>query len=131
MRRVALAEVRLTGVVLANAALEDVTFTGCRLDLANLRFARLTRVRFESCAMAEIDLQDAVLEDVELVGCDLIGARLAAAALAGCTFRRCRLAGLVNAERLAGARMTVSDALAAVETLAAAAGIELLPDAGD
>jgi hypothetical protein len=34
----------------------------------------------------------------------------------------------VNPERLAGARMTISDALDAVETLAAAAGIELLQD---
>ena len=120
---------RLTGVVLANAGLEDVAFRGCRLDLANLRFTRLERVRFDSCAMAEIDLQDASFESVELVDCDLTGARLAAAVFANCTLRRCRLAGLVNPERLAGVRMTVSDALAAVDTVAAAAGIDLLPDA--
>jgi len=114
--------------VLASAELEDVSFRGCRLDLANLRFSRLVRVRFESCAMPEVDLQDAVLESVELVDCDLTGARLAAATLANCTLRRCRLDGIVNAERLAGVRMPLSDALASVETLAAAAGIELLPD---
>jgi uncharacterized protein YjbI with pentapeptide repeats len=101
---------------------------GSRLDLASLRFARLERVRFESCAMAEIDLQGAALESVELAGCDLRGARLASATFANCTLRRCRLAGIVNPERLAGARMTMSDALDAVETLAAAAGIELLPE---
>jgi uncharacterized protein YjbI with pentapeptide repeats len=78
--------------------------------------------------MAELDLQDAVLESVEMVDCDLTGARLAAATFANCTLRRCRLAGLVNPERLAGARMSISDALDAVETLAAAAGIDLLPD---
>ena len=128
MRRVELREMRLTGVMLANAQLEDVVFTRCRVDLANLRFARLVRVRFDSCAMPEIDLQDAALESVELIDCDLTGARLAAAVLAGCTVRRCRLAGLVNPERLAGVRMTISDALAAVDTVAAAAGIELLPD---
>ena len=70
--------------------------------------AQLVRVRFESCAMAELDLQDAALDGVELADCDLTGARLAAAPFA--------------------VRMTVSDALAAVETVAAAAGIELLPD---
>jgi len=34
----------------------------------------------------------------------------------------------VNAERLAGVRMPLADALASVETLAAAARIELLQD---
>jgi hypothetical protein len=53
---------------------------------------------------------------------------LASATFANCTLRRCRLAGLVNPERLAGVRMPISDALEAVETLAAAAGIDLLPD---
>jgi uncharacterized protein YjbI with pentapeptide repeats len=105
-----------------------VTLRGCRLDLASLRVARLARVRFDSCAMAEIDLQDAALDAVEMVDCDLTGARLASATFANCTLRRCRLAGLVNPERLAGARMTVADALDAVETLAAAVGIELLPE---
>ncbi len=119
---------RLTGIELANARLEDVTVRGCRLDLASLRVARLARVRFESCAMTEIDLQDGALESVEMVDCDLTGARLASAAFANCTLRRCRLAAIVNPERLAGARMPISDALAAVETLAAAAGIGLLPE---
>jgi len=59
---------------------------------------------------------------------DLTGARLASATFANCTVRRCRLDGIVNAERLAGVRMPLSDALASVETLAAAARIELLPD---
>ena len=118
----------MTGVGLASAQLEDVTFRGCRLDLASLRFARLVRVRFESCAMPEVDLQDAVLESVELADCDLTGARLASATFANCTLRRCSLDGIVNAERLAGVRLPLSDALASVETLAAAARIELVPD---
>lgn len=78
--------------------------------------------------MTEIELRDAALEPAELADCDLTGARLASATSANCTLRRCRVTGLVNPARLAGARMTIADALDAVETLAAAAGIELLPE---
>jgi uncharacterized protein YjbI with pentapeptide repeats len=130
MRRVELRDVRLTGMTLAGCALTDVTFAGCRLDLANVRFGQLVRVRFESCVMAEIDLQDAALESVVLSDCDLSGARLADATFTNSAIRRCRLAGLVNPERLRGVRMTVADALGAVDMVAAAAGIELEPADG-
>src|SRR6476646_610966 len=45
MRRVELRDVRLTGTTLASCTLFDVTFARCRLDLANVRFGRLLRVR--------------------------------------------------------------------------------------
>lgn len=43
LRRVELLDMRLTGVDLAHAVLEDVTVRNCRLDPASLRFARVAR----------------------------------------------------------------------------------------
>lgn len=130
MRRAELRDVRLTGATLANCSFEDVAFVGCRLDLANLRFGRLLRVRFDGCLMPEVDLQDATLDSVTFTDCDLTGARLAGATFESSAIRRCRLAGLVNPEALRGVRMTVADAIAAVDAVAAAAGIELEHDGG-
>ena len=82
--------------------------------------------------MAEIDLQDAAFESVELGRLRPDGRAVAGAPrspIAPCAGAGSR--GWSTPSDCAGVRMTVSDALAAVDTVAAAAGIELLPDADD
>src|SRR5437867_3931881 len=53
--RVALHEARLTGAQWVNGAAADVTFDGCRLDLAGFRFTRMRRVLFRGCVLARAD----------------------------------------------------------------------------
>jgi uncharacterized protein YjbI with pentapeptide repeats len=126
LQRVALHEVRLTGADLAEAELTDVTFTGCRLDLVGLRYAKLQRVAFADCRMEECDLGGAQLEDVVFERCNLTAALVNNVRIQRVELRECELAGLQGAEALKGARMPWSDAIQAGPTFAAALGIELL-----
>ena len=125
--RCAFEQVRLTGLSWHEGVLRDVSFHGCRIDLASFAATRLERVRFESCSLAHSDLQDARLaavafEDCDLHEIDLSGARLSA----GCELRGCVLDGARGVERLRGARMPYVDVLAAAATFAGALGIEIL-----
>lgn len=56
---------RLTGIDLSRSTIKDVVFENCKLDMANFRFAKLTRVRFVNCALFETDFQAAELSGVE------------------------------------------------------------------
>ena len=49
LKRVLFAGGRLTGLQLVDGALADVSFAGCRADLASFYGARLERVVFEAC----------------------------------------------------------------------------------
>ncbi len=62
---------RLTGVDLSNAALKDVIFEDCKLDLANFRASKLTRVQFVRCHLKETDFQMATLNNVSFVSSEL------------------------------------------------------------
>lgn len=75
-QRAELCECRLTGVILSGCSLEDVSFRGCVLDMAQFRQARLRRVRFSGCRLAGADFSSALLEEVRFTDCVLDGARL-------------------------------------------------------
>lgn len=55
---------RMTGTDLSRSAIKDVIFEDCKLDMANFRFAKLTRVQFINCQMSETDFQAAELQQV-------------------------------------------------------------------
>ena len=71
IRRAELRTMRLTGAELGEAALTDVLFADCRLDLAGLRNATLERVVFRDCRMEECDFYAARLSDVLFERCTL------------------------------------------------------------
>lgn len=56
---------RMTGIDFSRSTIKDVVFEDCKLDMANFRFAKLTRVQFINCMMSETDFQVAELSDVE------------------------------------------------------------------
>lgn len=124
-QRVELELGRLTGMELAEATLQDVTFSECRLDLVGFRHARLQRVVFRDCRMGECDFGGARLEDVRFERCELTQASFAGATIQRVELAGCDLAGLVGAESLRGARMPWDDAIQAGPTFAVALGIEL------
>jgi uncharacterized protein YjbI with pentapeptide repeats len=126
LRRVAFKDVRMTGANLASASVEDVTFSGCRIDLGSFRFAKLTRVSFQRCRLDEIDFSGAELVSVAFTDCVLIKAMWSDATLTRCEIRGSDISGAGNPERLRGVRMPWADVLASAGELAAAAGVEIV-----
>jgi uncharacterized protein YjbI with pentapeptide repeats len=125
-RRAELRRCRLTGTELAEAALTDVTFEECRLDLAGLRIAKLERVVFRDCRMAECDLFEATLTDVLFERCELREATFGGVKVQRVELRGCDLAGLHGAEALRGVRMPWNDVLENGPLFAAALGVEIV-----
>jgi uncharacterized protein YjbI with pentapeptide repeats len=125
-RRAELRRCRLTGTELAEAALSDVTFEDCRLDLAGLRIATLDRVVFRDCRMAECDLYEAALTDVLFERCELREATFSGVKLKRVELRGCDLTGLIGVEALRGARMPWHDVLENGPLFASALGLEIV-----
>jgi uncharacterized protein YjbI with pentapeptide repeats len=125
-RRAELRRCRLTGTELAEAALTDVTFEECRLDLAGLRIAKLERVVFRDCRMAECDLFEATLTDVLFERCELREATFSGVKVRRVELRGCDLTGLHGAEALRGARIPWDDVLENGPLFAAALGVEIV-----
>jgi len=69
--RAEFASCRMTGVDMNKTNLHDVVFKGCKLDLANFRFADLRRVQFIDCTLIETDFLGATLHDVTFQSCIL------------------------------------------------------------
>jgi len=61
----------MTGGDLSRSTLHDITFRGCKLDMANFRFADLRRVHFIECSFVESDFLSATLYDVRFESCML------------------------------------------------------------
>lgn len=117
---------RLTGTELAEAALIDVTFADCRLDLVGLRFAKLERVVFRECRMEECDFYGATLTDVLFESCELRGARFGDVKVKRVELRGCGLAEVDGVDSLRGARLPWNDVLQNAPLFATALGLEIV-----
>ncbi len=69
--RVVNAAGRMTGIDVSKCTMKDVVFRGCKLDMANFRFAKLTRVQFVDCVLGEADFLGAELSQVGFQSCVL------------------------------------------------------------
>jgi uncharacterized protein YjbI with pentapeptide repeats len=125
-RRAELRQCRLTGTELGEAALTDVTFDGCRLDLVGLRLAKLERVVFRDCRMSECDLYEARLKDVLFERCELRQATFTNMKIQRVELVGCDLAGVSGVEALRTARMPWTDVLENAGLFATALGIEIV-----
>lgn len=126
--RVELEDGRLTGAVLPEAFLRDVTLRRCRLDFVSLMAARLQRVTFDECRLEQADLREARLKEVRFESCDLSGADFSNARLERCELRQCTLDGIRGAASLRGLAMTWEDIVGGAAVWAGALGIDLLDD---
>jgi len=123
LTRVAVEDLRATGVDLGETTLKDVTFAGSRLDLASFRFAKLERVAFADCRLEEADFYGAELSSVRFERCNLTAAIFSAARCERSEIRDCQLADLQGVEGLGGVRMPWPDVMQLTGLLAAATGI--------
>jgi uncharacterized protein YjbI with pentapeptide repeats len=126
--RTTIEEGRMTGFDCPEGLLRDVTFTGCRLDLAAFPLARLERVRFEDCRLEEADFREARLKQVRFERCDLSRADVTKARFDRCELVRCKLEGLRGAASLGGVAMTWDDVVAGAGLWASALGITLVEE---
>jgi uncharacterized protein YjbI with pentapeptide repeats len=67
--RSAFSKNRMAGINLSRAVIKDVTFSGCKLDLANFRFSKLVRVAFVDCSLTDADFVSAELNHVTFTRC--------------------------------------------------------------
>jgi uncharacterized protein YjbI with pentapeptide repeats len=71
MQRVYIRDVRATGLDCSQSILKDVRFVGCKLDMANFRFAKCSNVVFEDCNLTNADFYSAELTHVRFENCIL------------------------------------------------------------
>lgn len=114
---------RMTGMQWTNGVVRDVTFTGCRLDLAGFRFSRLRHVVFTDCRLTGVDFTNTGFTSVRFTGCDLTGARLHHATMAATRFDDCLLEDVTGVEALRGAVVSGADLLPLTYSMAASLGI--------
>lgn len=62
---------RMTGWDVNKGLFKDVTFKGCKLDMANFRFAKLQNVVFNDCLLNSADFLHAELTNVSFISCSL------------------------------------------------------------
>jgi uncharacterized protein YjbI with pentapeptide repeats len=126
LQRVELRRCRLTGADLGEATLRDVVFDECRIDLVNLRHAKLERVVFRDCRMTECDFYETSLKDALFERCELREATFSGCTLQRVELRGCDLAGVRGADALRGARMPWVDVVENAALFATAVGIEIV-----
>jgi uncharacterized protein YjbI with pentapeptide repeats len=126
---VELVDSRATGLDLSESELLHVTFRDCKLDLASLRFAKLTDVELHDCALTGGDLTGAELTRVRFERCDLTGIDLSSARLDTVDVRTSTLASVRGVGALRGATVDAAQVVALAPSLAAELGIVVVePD---
>jgi len=119
---------RCSGVQLQMSTLKDVTFTGCKLNLANFRFAKLKNVLFEDCALDEADFYSAELVNVQFKNCTLEKTVFSAAKLKSVDLRTSDIFNILGIDGLAGATIDSTQLLTLAPMLAAEFKIKVIDD---
>lgn len=94
---------RMVGTDISQSTIKDVVFEGCKLDMANFRFAKLTRVAFKDCSLAETDFQGAQFAHVTFENCTLTKTEFANCTLKQLDLRTSQLMDIRGWQFLKGA----------------------------
>lgn len=105
--RVAFRRGRMSGWDASRSLLQDIEFNGCKLDMANFRYAKLERVRFVDCVLAEADFLAAELKYVEFQSCHLEKVQFSQTKLQAVDLRGSQLIDIGGWKDMKGA--TISD----------------------
>jgi uncharacterized protein YjbI with pentapeptide repeats len=92
--RVEIRSTRLTGTLWVETQMKSVLFEECKMDLVQMRMAKLEHCVFERCNLTQADFYGADLTGTIFRRCDLSGVDLGQAKLAGADVRDCRLDGM-------------------------------------
>lgn len=124
--RTAWTDCRLTGLSLAGCTLQDVTFTDCLLDMANLRFTNFKRVGFTRCRLIGADFSNAMLNEVTFDDCTLDEATFAHARSEVVLVDGGSIAGIKGLDGLRGASIRHDQVVDLAREMAAALGLQLV-----
>jgi uncharacterized protein YjbI with pentapeptide repeats len=97
---------RCSGIQLDRSTLKNVTFRGCKLDVANFRYAKLSNVVFEDCIIDEADFYGASIKNVRFSSCPINNLELQKTALVKVDFRDSTLIRVKRSSDLKGAIIT-------------------------
>lgn len=116
---------RMTGLDLNKCLLKDVVFEGCKLDMANFRFAKLAKVRFVDCVLTEADFGGAQLNQVEFANCLLEKTDFTQAKLSNVDARSSQLIDVRGWEYLKGLTVDTGQLMTIAPQLALALGLKV------
>ncbi len=114
---------RMSGWDANKSLLKDVEFRGCKLDVANFRFAKLERVGFVDCVLTEADFLGAELRHVSFKACILEKVQFGQAKLSDVDLRTSQLAGIRGWSSMKGAIIDDVQLMAAAPYLANEIGL--------
>jgi len=123
--RVVVKNSRCSGLQLQNGTLKDITFSGCKLNLANFRFSKLTNVCFDDCVLDEADFYAAELQNVVFLNCLLNKTEFSGSKLKRVDFRSSDILTILGLSSLAGAIIDSTQLVTLAPLLASVLKIEV------
>jgi uncharacterized protein YjbI with pentapeptide repeats len=123
LRRALFSDARLTGLSLAEARIEEVSFKACKLDYTNFRHCEIERVSFEDCVLTGADFQGASIKATAFSRCQLVEADFSKADLSLVDLRGSELRLMGSVLGLRGAIIDPLQLMELSRTLAQELGI--------
>lgn len=124
--RTAINDSRATGFDCSKGTFKDVSFTGCKLDMANFRFAKLTDVAFVDCILTDADFMGAEFKHVSFENCLLERTVFDQATMQDVDLRTSQLIDLRSWQSLTGATIDNVQLMTAAPYLANELGIKVI-----
>lgn len=124
-QRVELKKGMMSGIVLSDTSLKDVSFVGIKINLANFRFSNFERVRFEDCDLMEADFHQAEMKSVSFTGCDLRKADFSQCKMSDVDLRGSQLSELKGMQGLKGSIISSAQLFELAPDLADALGMRV------
>lgn len=112
-----------SGIQLDKSILKNVRFTGCKLDVANFRYAKMTNIIFDSCVIDSMDFYNAELKNVQFIDCEINDLELQSSKLRNVDFRESKFIQVKRVADLKGAKITTEQVIFLSSQLANQAGI--------
>ena len=123
--RVACTNARMPGIDLNRAVIKDATFTDCKFDIANFRFATLRRVAFVNCSFTDTDFQAAKFHDVTFSDCILEKTIFDNCVIKNADLRTSQLLDIRGWQSLQGAMVDAAQVVSIAPQLAHALGLQI------
>lgn len=122
---VELHDCQLAGAILSDALIKHTLFRGVKLDMVNLRFAKLHNVVFEDCSCREADLCGTELGNVSFKNCDLTQADFSSVKCDNVDLRSSNLEDMKGISSLTGATISETQLISLSYALAASVGFKV------
>ncbi|MFZ2544472.1 MAG: pentapeptide repeat-containing protein [Candidatus Saccharimonadales bacterium] len=116
---------RCSGIQLNVGILKDVLFKGCKLDLSNFRFAKLTNVIFDGCVINEMDFYNAELKNVQFINCEIDRVEFSNSKLHNVDFTESQIITIKGISSLKGAIISNEQLIYLAPYLASQFGIKI------